>query len=224
MPLKLLFKYTSRSRRDNFFRGLDSIVNNLANKDDYFILCSFDTDDSEMANMEVRDRLATYKNTIAYYGISYSKINAINRDMSFAPDFNILINFSDDMVVLAYGFDDIIRRDMQAACNDLDMFLHYPDSNVGHLIPTMSIMGKPYYERTNYIYHEAFDNVYSDNFAMDQAKFLGKYKFIDKQIFDHYHPAFGKAPTDEQYLKTEAPEGYEKDRQTYIRLKAEFGY
>lgn len=224
MPLKLLFKYTSRSRKDNFFRGLDSIVSNLSNKDDYFILCSFDTDDFEMANKLVVERLSAYKNTSAYYGISHSKINAINRDISLAPEYDILINMSDDMLFTNYGFDDIIRNDMLYACDDLDMFLHYPDRNVKHLLPTMSIMGKTYYQRTNYIYHEAFNNVYADNFAMDQAKKLGKYKFIDKEIFDHYHPAFGKAPQDAQYLKTEAPEGYARDKETYLRLKLEFGY
>lgn len=216
MPAKILFKYTSRSRVDNFFRGLDSIVNNLSNKEDYHILCSFDVDDSAYSNQSFVDRLNGYSNLSYYFGISHSKINAINRDLPLAPPFDILVNYSDDQIFLKNGFDDDIRNDFNG---DFDLFIHYPDSNVKHLLPTMSVMGVDYFKRFNYIYMEDFRNVYCDNAEMDKAKILKKYKYVERQIFDHLHPAFGRAPMDAQYEKTENKEGYAKDHATYIRLK-----
>lgn len=221
MPLKLLFKLTTRSRYLRAIEALDSIYNNLANKEDFHVLVSMDVDDTVMAKKDVVDTLNKYKNLTHYYGISHSKIDAINRDVSLAPPFDVLINFSDDQKFLVEGFDDIIRQDIG---QDKDLFIHYPDSHTFDKIPTMSIMTRGYFERTNRIYHESFESVYADNFAMDEAKYLGKYKFVNKSIYDHFHPAWGTAEKDEQYLKTEHPNVYNKDRETYYRLKLEFGY
>lgn len=209
----ILFKITSRSRPERFFEALDSIVDNLSNKKDYFILCTFDADDNTMCNKEVHDKLSQYQNIKAYYGISYSKVDAINRDLAFAPEFDILVNVSDDQKFLVHGFDDIIRNDMP---EDLDWFVHYPDSHTKDKIPTMSIMGVNYFKRTNRIYHPDFKNVYCDNYAMQEAKVLNRYVFINKSIFEHYHPMWRLADWDEQYRKTEST--YAEDRQTYLDL------
>lgn len=215
----ILFKYTSRSRPDLFFRGLDSIVNNLSDKENYHILCSFDLDDTTMCNVEVTKRLNTYDNLTYYFGTSDSKIQAINRDLfNFKGDWDILVNFSDDQVFLVPGFDEEIRNDIVAA-GGFDWFLHYPDSHAKAALPTMSIMGREYYHRNNFIYHPRFQNVYCDNYAMDEAKKLGRYKFVNKSIFDHLHPAWGLAPMDDQYRKTEDKEGYARDKEVYQELK-----
>lgn len=225
MKNKIVFKYTSRSRPDNFFRGLDSIVNNLHDTENYYIQCTFDTDDLSMNNKEVIDRLHTYKNLTYYFGESKNKIDAINKNLEkLTDDWSILVNMSDDQIFITQYFDKIIRDQMDYACDDTDMFLHFPDEHTGKVIPTMSIIGKKYFDRTGKIYHPDFKSVYSDNFEMDLAKYLGKYKFINILLYQHLHPCFGLAPMDEQYIKTENPIGYEEDRKTYIRLKAEFGY
>jgi hypothetical protein len=219
MSYKLLFKYTSRSRPDLFFRGLLSILNHINDKENYHILCSFDEDDATMNNKSVTDRLDQIQNLSYFFGTSTSKINAINRDFEMFPVFDILINFSDDQVFITQGFDDMIRADMSLAADDLDMFLHYPDQNVGDRLPTMSIMGEEYFRRFGYIYHPDYNSVYADNEAMDVAKILGKYKFISSVIFDHLHPVFGGAAWDEQYRKTEDAVNYKKDREVYYARK-----
>lgn len=224
MAAIILFKYTSRSRPQNFFRGLDSIVNNLANTEDYHVQCTFDLSDVTMYNPAVIARLNTYKNLSYYFGESSNKIDAINKNLDKLPTFHILVNMSDDQQFLVQGFDDIIRGDMEAACNDYDMFLHYPDSHAGERLPTMSIMGVAYFKRSGYIYRPEFISVYCDNFAMDEAKALKRHCFINKTIFDHFHPAWGMAPMDDQYKKTEDPVNYEADRQTYYRLKKEYNF
>lgn len=220
MSKKILFKYTSRGRKDLFFRGLRSIVENLANREDYHILCTFDEDDLDMNNDEVLRMLSGYYNLTFYFGTSTSKISAINNDIEKFPDFDVLVNFSDDQIFTVKGFDDIIRKDIEDGFPDGDCFIHYPDGNTKDLLPTMSVMDYKYFSRTNYIYNPAYLNVYCDNHELDIARILGRHKFIDKRIFDHLHPCFGLAAWDEQYQISENPISYQKDRETYEAFKA----
>lgn len=222
MPYKILFNYASKSRPELFFRGLDSIVNNISDKKNYHILCVFDVDDYTMTDKNVLERIKKYKNLSYHFGISYSKINAINRDIALAPEWDILVNFSDDQLFVMDGFDNLIRGNMSMACEDLDMFLHYPDGKVDERLPVMSVMGKTYFDRFGYIYHPDYSSLWADNEAMEVAKKLNKHKYIPEYIFQHLHPAFGLAKKDAQYVYTES--FYNADHKVYIsRKKNNFG-
>jgi hypothetical protein len=218
MPLKLLFKLTTRSRYARAIEALDSIYNNLVNKEDFHVIVSMDVDDLEMAKPEVVEVLNKYKNLTHYYGISYSKVNAINRDVSLAPEYDVLVNWSDDQYATCFGFDDIIREAMQNNFPDTDGVTHFPDTITGDLLITLSIIGKKYMDRFNYIYHPSYISLFCDNEFGDVAKKLGKYVFIDKSIYIHKHPAFGLVPTDEQYIHTES--FYSQDGANYQERKS----
>lgn len=215
MISKILFKYTSRSRPQRFFEGLDSIVKNISNKDDYHILCSFDEDDSTMNTSNIVDRLRLYENLSFVYGTSKNKVDAINRDMDTAPAFDILVNFSDDQVITAFGFDNLIRVKMG---DDTDKVLHFPDTITKDKLITMSVMGKKYYDRFGFIYNPAYISLYCDNEFGDIANMLGKYTFVPEYIYLHNHPAYGMAQTDAQYAHTES--FYHIDGKTYYSRKA----
>ena len=216
--MKILFKLTSRSRHTNFFRALDSIIDNCTS-DQYQILCSLDFDDKTMCNDEVRQSLAWYFHKgvpiVYHYGASKNKVDAINRDMEIRGHWDILVNVSDDQIFTVVGFDEIIRANMPA---DLDCFLHFPDGHAGERLATLSIMGRAYYDRFGYIYHPDYISLWCDNEAMEVAKKLGKYKLVSERIFEHLHPANGNAPTDAQYKKTESY--YRIDEKTFNRRKA----
>ena len=96
-PFRILFKYPTRSRPERFFEGMDSIYNNLSDKDNFFVLVTADNDDSTMNNQEVWSRILSYPNCHAIYGQSKSKVDAINRDFEYEGkwnDFDILICMS----------------------------------------------------------------------------------------------------------------------------------
>ncbi|MFN9386157.1 MAG: hypothetical protein ACK6BU_04275, partial [Cyanobacteriota bacterium] len=144
-------------------------------------------------------------------GRSSSKVHAINRGMAgWSGD--IAVNMSDDMRFIKRGFDgDII----QAFQGEGDQFVHFPDGRVNEILPTMSIMGRSYYERFNFIYHPDYHSLWCDNEAMDMAQQLGRYKFIDLQIFSHEHPAWTGEPADNLLMHTES--FFEIDQETYKR-------
>ena len=155
-----------------------------------------------------------------------SKVDAINRDVNeFLEVFeaDIIINMSDDMIYTTFGFDDIIRNefrfeDTMGGGNDFDRCVHFPDGATNQILISMSILGRAYYERDKYIYHPHYRSLYCDEEVMDVAKMRGCYKYVDKHIFKHLHPAHGNAPTDAQYLYTES--FHPIDGATYQKRKA----
>ena len=144
-------------------------------------------------------------------GSSKNKIDAINRDVP-QSGWDILVNLSDDQIFTKRGFDEVI-----AQCGK-DEFLHLPDGHVNELLPTMSVIGYDYYKRFNYIYHPDYVSLWCDNEAMDVAKKLGCYKYLNEHIFEHLHPAWGKAPIDAQLLHTQ--KFYRQDERTYRKRKS----
>lgn len=217
---KILYSLASRSRPEKLINCIENITN-LSRYGNYIILLTLDVDDITVATKDFNEKLKYYGEKVkTVYQFSKSKIDAINKNTWMIPDFDILVNFSDDQKFLMEGFDLEIIKDMEEFFPDTDGFIHYPDSHAKHLLPTMSIIGKKYYDRFNYIYHPDYVNVYCDNEAMDVAKILGKHQFINKVIFDHFHPAWGMAEMDEQYLKSENPASYAIDAETYNRRKS----
>ena len=206
--MKILFNYTTRSRPELFERGLKSIIDNCTS-DKYKILVTVDENDATMFKYWNDPRITTI------IGESKNKVDAINRDINeFVYDWDVLVNFSDDMIFTQKGFDNIIRQSF----DNTDQCIHFPDGSTGDRLISMSILGREYYNRFNYIYHPDYYSVYCDNETMDVAKILKCYKFINENIFVHLHPANGNAFNDEQYRYTES--FHPIDQATYFKRKA----
>jgi len=210
--MKILFNFASRSRPNKFYKTIENIIA-MCESPNYEIVCTLDTDDKSMDVDVLWDWFNKKVPPVQImWGESKNKIHAINRGIPFG-EWDILVNVSDDMEFLVKGFDNIIR---EAFAGDLDKCLHFPDGNTTEII-TMSILGRTYFNRFGYVYHPDYISLWADNEQTDVAKMLGKYVFIDKQIFSHNHPAFGKAATDAQYNHTES--FFYIDKDTYDRRK-----
>lgn len=216
IPFKL-FKFASRGRPERFFTSLDSIVNNISDKDYYHVSCTLDEDDATMNNDTVISRINSYKNVSIAWGKSESKIHAINRDMPDI-DWDILFCVSDDLVVDMFGFDVMIAVDMLNWFPDLDGLLHYPDQDAKEHLATIYIAGRKFYDRFGYIYHPKFKSLWCDNLVMDISKLLGKYKFCGCQLFRHLNPAYGYLPKDEMFLRQQAD--WNHDELLYNEIKS----
>lgn len=210
--MKILFKYPSRGREQRFFKSLDSIYDNLSDNPNYHISCTLDSDDEVMNNQTVIDRIGAYKNISISFGLSQSKVHAINRSMPDI-DWQILIAMSDDMRWIVKNFDEMIRADMS---KDLDRLLHYPDQDAKKILATMYIAGRTYYDRFGYIYNPKFKSLWCDNLVQDIAIKLGKYKYCDFQLFNHLCPVHGHLPKDAMFKRQYLD--WNEDQQTYLKL------
>jgi len=206
---KILFKYATKNRPHLFDRGMQSILNNVSN-DNFHILVSVDNDD--------KNHYKEYPNTTIIRGESLNKVDAINRDIDLIDDWSVLVSMSDDMVFTVKGFDDIIRNEF----DNLDKVLHFPDQHQGANCMTMSIIGRGYYNRDNFIYEPVFESLWVDIVAQEIAQIRGCYKFVNKNILLHLHPSFGDCQYDEQYRKTEDLGVRQRDYARYLELKKQY--
>lgn len=209
--MRIVFKYTSRSRPEKFKRGVESILSNMSVENDALFLVTIDSDDSSMSEEYVRACFSGFpsEKLVVDVGMSANKIHAINRGLEklrLLEPWDILVCMSDDMVFHKKDFDKVLSEH----CGP-DTFLHLPDGHQNEAISTMSIMGKTYFERFNYIYHPVYISVCCDNEAQEVAKMLRCYKYVDVHVFEHLHPMWKLAETDEQYRRTEGKEMYIKD-------------
>jgi len=209
---KILFKYASRSRNEKFFDGLDNILSNLNDLNNFCILCSLDADDETMNNQQSIKRITEYvkkypANIVVKFGKSKNKIDAINRDVNEFKerfDFDILVNFSDDMQFIVQSFDKTIREKFYIAYPNLDGNIYFNDGFVGDAISTMSIIGRKYYDKFNYIYHPSYNSLWCDNEYTMVAKTEKKIVYFDEKIYIHNHPANVGGFIDTQLMKTES--------------------
>lgn len=240
MSLKILYKVTSRSRPEWCKRAIQSIIDNEAD-DNRLILVSLDSDDPTMTTPDIMEWMSEHGCHMVF-GTSKNKIHAINRDIDKVSDFynwDILVNVSDDQVFTMKGFDDVIRKQYKQEFSkgvahafghkdahvtggfflDLDLVAHFPDGNRKDLM-TMSIIGRDYYNRDKYIYHSDYITECCDDEAQEVAKIRGCYKFVDIQIFDHLHVAYGKAENDLNYQLNLQHGKRMQDRETLYRRRA----
>lgn len=222
--MKILYKLTSRSRPLKMLRTIRSIYNN-AIMDDYHIHCTLDEDDITTNTPAVIELLETSDHLSFRFGTSKNKVDAINRDMdTISYNWDILVNVSDDMLFVKHGFDEIIVSDF-IHCADihgrLDTVLHYDDGNKYKSdLMTMSIIGREYFKRDNYIYCPDYISLWCDDEAMDVAKIRGKYKYMGDNniLFNHLHPMHVKGIiADAQARYTDS--FYQQDKKTYERRK-----
>lgn len=223
--MKILFKYATRSRPELFKRGIESIINNVAS-DNYHILVTVDHDDDSMDSSDVLGWIENLKefNKIEFdWGDSDNKIHAINRGVEKVKDWDLLINFSDDMIFTQKGFDDVIRR----AFTEKDLCVHFPDQYQGVNCMTMSMMDRAYYDRDKFIYNPIFESLWCDVVAQEVAQIRGRYKFVNEQFIVHLHPSLGYVEYDEQAKRTEGTreDGWairKRDYNRYLELKKEY--
>lgn len=215
--MRFLCKFPSRSRPGRFMEVFDLYRSMLSGNHSMSFLLSFDNDDISMNNPRMKKLISRQAdNVFIYFGNSKSKIEAVNADMNNAPDYDILLLASDDMVPVQRGYDDIIASDMSKHFPDLDGVLHYNDGVRGEALNTLCIMGKPYYERFGYIYHPDYTSVYCDNEFTEVSRTLGKAVYIDNIIIKHKWMEQGK---DALYQRNEDIDLYAKDYGILVERK-----
>lgn len=187
--MKILIKYATRSRPEQFLMALRNIKSTIG-YDNYTVLVSCDYNDTSMSDHVINEARFLIHNIQFYKGGNTSKIEAINADMDKAPDdWELLINMSDDMQFTQFNWaDKIIAHIRSIWSSGTDFFAHFNDGFVGHKLPTMSIMGRQYYERDKYIYYPEYKSFSCDAEAMFVAMMRGVYHYFNEVLFNHIHP------------------------------------
>lgn len=203
MDRKILIQFPTRERPDRFLRVLDRYVDYMNNKENYLINVCCDTDDTLMTSEDMINEIKSRNyNLNLWFDDNDNKIQATNSHItdcteSLEPT-DIIILASDDMVPEVKGWDDILRNTMDEHFPDGDGVLHFNDGHWGSQLNTLSILGKKYFDRTDYIYNPCYISLYADNEFMEVSKFLNKQVYTDKVIIRHVHPTINNAQNQQQ--------------------------
>lgn len=216
--MQLLIKFPSRNRPDKFLSVLQSYASLCNEKNLTSFLITLDADDTSMIHLDsqIHAILSDFEHKIIY-GTSTGKIHAINRDMEQAPDWDVLLLASDDMIPQVQGYDQIIRDKMAHFYNDTDGVLWFNDGYTGSKLNTLVCMGRKYYNRFNYIYNPIYKSLFCDNEFMDTANNLGRQSYFDEVIIKHEHPANTGTGQDELYRVNDRY--WNEDERTYLHNK-----
>lgn len=226
----LLVKFPTRGRPDKFLPLLEQYARGVSGRNDVTFLISVDDDDDSIDLVDFTE--ACKKNeysdshssvtVIVESGLSENKIAAVNRDMEKAPDFDVVLLASDDMIPQVAGYDDVILQAMERFFPSTDGVLWFNDGYTGKLLNTLCCLGKAYYDRFGYIYHPDYYSLWADNEFMRVANRLGRQAYINWTIIKHEHPANNsEVSSDSLYDMNE--KWYKRDEQVF-RKRESSGY
>ena len=217
--MRFLIKYSTRGRPQWFKKAIENIEATISTTN-YLILVSADLNDPTMNCEDIKIFCRLSRNVQLVFGNSASKVDAINRDMDKAGEWDILVNMSDDMEFIVKGWDKIIEQQTILVWPEGDWFAHYNDGVVGDALPTMSIMDRKYYNRTNYIYYPEYKSFSCDAEAMYVAILLGRHHYFNTILFMHFHSKH--FPKDQTY-KTNSLATAHDTALYFSRLNINFG-
>jgi hypothetical protein len=218
--MRILIKYATRGRVEKFRSAIKNIKDTI-HTENYLIVVSVDADDTLM----IQESITMIDKSIVFHiGPAHGKVAAINRDINnMYENWDLLINFSDDMRFIVNGWDEIMIKRIKTIWGEsLDFFAHFSDGYVFEKLPTMSIIGREYYERFYYIYPPCYKSVSCDAEAMYVSMMLGKHHYFTDGLFKHEHYVNVKgAKIDEVYKKNNTYESH--DTKVYFeRLNKNF--
>lgn len=202
--MNILIKLPSRGRPEKLKTTFSKYVEYASDLSNITFMVTVDEDDIMFTKSITRILQCIHPDTHVIVGPSCGKIGAVNRDMEKAPEYDILLLASDDMIPVQKGYDQIIRDNMLKYYPDTDGVLFFNDGHHQNRLNTLCILGKKYYERFGYIYHPSYKTEFCDNEFMDVANQLGRQTYIDQVIIEHQHPLWTGQPKDCTYLLNDA--------------------
>ena len=220
--MRLLIKFPSRERPEQFFAALRQYAALCHDKAETRFLFTFDTCDTTMqdAHAHVREACDGIGFTIRY-GARAGKIEAVNRDLdtyTATQPWDILLVASDDMIPVAQGYDRRIRQAMREEFPDTDGLVWLNDGRQQR-IATVAAMGRKWYDRFGYFYHPEYQSLWADNEQTDVARDAGKLAFVPEVIIRNESPDWGGyIPVDRLYQVNNRH--YVSDRKVYLRRRA----
>jgi len=219
--MKILVKMPSRGRPKQLIKALSRAILNAENNNEIVYQLTLDVNDISTNNdnfNEAIDLLRKSANIVVHRGISTGKINACNRDMHLAnPDWDIVVLLSDDMMCENNGWDNMIRQEMKTLWPDTDGLLFFNDGFTQDRLNTLTIMGRKYFERFNYLYHPSYKSLWCDNELMDVGYILEKQVYNPMILFKHLHPANTGEFADELYQTNDT--FYLQDKRNFDKRK-----
>ena len=217
-PMRLLIKYPTRQRPEQFAKTLAAYHDNLGDPVNTRFLITVDRNDRTMAGTWRNEIFLAMKCGVGldiHHG--KGKIAAINSGMEHAGEWDIVLLASDDMIPLGPRYDGAIRDAMRTYFPDTDGALWIHDGRQDRIC-TIVCMGRKYYDRFGYIYHPSYRSLWCDNEWTEVAQALGKIERLPELIRNESPDWQGNQKMDRLYRTNN--QYYRVDERNYNHRKA----
>lgn len=215
--MRIVLKYPTRGRPEQAASCLRAAIDRLSGGHDVRVVCATDDDDPESrAALESIDDHARARGARLEMVVvpPRSKIAACNAGTPPESEWDVLVMGSDDMWAVRDHWDAIVASDMRSEWPNFDGCLWYGDGNQVRLC-TLPVMGANWHARAGSIYAPEYESMFADDEAHETAARAGRMASrLDTVLFEHRHPAYGKASADALYGRNDAP--WRRDQATYL--------
>lgn len=201
--MRWLINFATRGRPVFFKKAIDNILATIQTEK-FQILVTADLDDPTMFSEDMKQWVLSKRRgqIDMILGYSESKIDAINKNVKYAKDWDVLLNMSDDMVFVRQNWDRAMEISIRHIWGfSFDFFAHFNDGYAKDALATMSVIGRDYYKRDGYVYHPSYKSFSCDAEAYYVAIMRGRHHYFEDELFLHQHPANRPLPSDETYRR-----------------------
>ena len=193
--VKFSLIHPSRGRPQKAIETAQNWLNKAGNVEVEWIL-SLDLDDPAL--IEYSKALADYSIYKLCVNLNTCVVDATNRAAKKATG-DVLIYLSDD-----FECPDNWGELIQAKALTGKWLLKVDDclQNFNVAVLTIPIMSKELYDRLGYFWHPEYKSMFVDEDLYWTTRNNGWLRFAPELKFPHIHPANGKAPNDETYVRS----------------------
>lgn len=215
----LLVHYPTRGRPDLFRHTLSLYLRDPV----AHVLVTLDRDDATMNNPTVLGYLFNMPRVKFRVGDCKSKVDAVNDGLHEA-DWDVICIASDDMIPQRDDYAKRIVGLFEEFWPDGDGVLHLNDGHNGRNLNSLSICGRPYYDRFGYVYrsntdfpNDGYVSVFCDNEWQEVSERMGRAAYVNEIVIAHEWIG-GTHPRCKVHQRNES--FYRQDEQVFRRRKA----
>jgi hypothetical protein len=159
-----------------------SYYQKLSNEVPYHFLVIYDESDEIISHPEIKNELENLPNLSLFLNKNKTKTSGYNTAIKKYIDwFDIVFILEDNFYVSINHFDKIIADSMVSNYPDFDGVLNFNYNTTSFINKTPAI-GKKYYNRFGYIFHDEYQSSFYDHELTYVSRILGKETFINKSL------------------------------------------
>ncbi len=187
----------TRKRPQNITRLVDNIVATVSNVQNIEFLVYIDDDDEE--SIPALQYAAEKLNVNAVQGNKLIGSQMYNELGKLAQG-DIIMFAADDIIFKTPNWDVIVQKEFDDI-EDKILFVYGEDGFQKGRIGTHGFVHRHWVDILGYVLPPKLASSYTDEWVTDVAVKAGRRRYIPELLVEHLHPATGKAPNDETYVK-----------------------
>lgn len=180
----------TRQRPHNIERLWQSIKDTAEDIDDIEMVLYIDDDDTSYDGLELSENVLTIRGPRIVLSECWNRCYEKSKG-------DILMHCGDDIIFRTQGWDTIVRSEFEKFPDNI-VFVYGDDGGPAQDFGTHGFIHRRWAEASGFFVPPYFSSDYNDTWLNDVAKLINRHRHVDIYT-EHMHPAFNKAPVDDNH-------------------------